>query len=51
MAAGDIENFGPFNVGDATAIDAGLLGNVVVADDITAYVASGQVFFTVVKAA
>ena len=51
MAAGDIENFGPYDVGDATAIDAGLLGNVVVADDITAYVSDGQVFFTAVKAA
>ena len=51
MAAGDIENFGPFAVGDATAIDAALLTNVVVADDITAYVSDKQVFFTVVKAA
>ena len=50
MAAGDIDNFGPFNVGDDTAISAGLAG-VLVADDITAYVASGQVFFTVIKAA
>ena len=50
MAAGDISHFGPFAVGDSTAIEAGLSG-VVVADDITAFVSERQVFFTVVKAA
>ena len=50
MAAGDINNFGPYDVGDGTAIAAGLAG-VVVGDDITAYVSDGQVFFTVIKAA
>ena len=50
MGAGDISNFGPDQVGDDTAIAAGLAG-VVVADDVTAYVSDKQVFFTVIKAA
>jgi hypothetical protein len=52
MAAGDITILGPYAVGDKTAIDTGLTGQVVVADDIVAYpVGLDQVMFVVVKAA
>lgn len=50
MAAGDIEFYGPYAVGDSATIIAGLAG-VLVADDITAHSSKGQVFYTVVKAA
>ena len=51
MAAGDITVLGPYNVGDTSAIDTALTGQVVVADDITSYVAKNQVWFVIVKAA
>jgi len=51
MAAGDITVLGPYAVGDKTAIDTALTGQVVVADDIVAWVSDKQVFFAIVKAA
>ena len=51
MAAGDITVLGPYDVGDETGIDTALTGQVVVADDFTSYVADGQVWFVIVKAA
>ena len=52
MTAGDVLSLGPFPAGDTTAIDAGITGNgVVVADDITAHVYEGNVYFTIIKAA
>ena len=51
MAAGDITVLGPYAVGDTTAIDTALTGQVVVADDFTSWVSERQVFFAIVKAA
>jgi len=51
MAAGDITVLGPYDVDDKTAIDAGLTGQVVVADDIVSWVANNSVWFAIVKAA
>lgn len=51
MAAGDVTVLGPYNVGDETTIDTALTGQVVVADTLVPYVASGQVWFVIVKAA
>ena len=51
MAAGDIEIYGPYDANDPTEIQAGLSGNVVVADDITVHVEKGSVYYTVIKAA
>lgn len=51
MAAGDITILGPFTVGDSTAIDTALTGQVVVADDIVSWSALNQVWFAIVKAA
>lgn len=51
MAAGDITVLGPYLVGDKTAIDTALTGQVVVADDFTSWVWDGQVWFAIVKAA
>lgn len=51
MAAGDITILGPFAVGDNSAIDTALTGQVVVADDITSWVSDRQVWFAIVKAA
>lgn len=53
MAAGDITVRGPYAVGDSSAIDTGLTGQVVVADSLVPIVhANGlQVSFVIVKAA
>jgi hypothetical protein len=51
MAAGDITIRGPYNVGDSSAIDIGLTGQVVVADKIVSWTAGSQVWFAIVKAA
>jgi len=51
MAAGDITVLGPYAVGDNTAIDTALTGQVVVADDIVSWVSDRQVWFAIVKAA
>ena len=51
MAAGEVNTFGPYTIGDETAISAGLSGSVVVADDVTAWTDGQNVFFAVVKAA
>ena len=51
MAAGDITMLGPFQVDDASTIDAALTGAVVVADDFTSWVYNNQVYFAIVKAA
>jgi hypothetical protein len=53
MTAGDITVLGPFDIGDKTAIDTGLTGQVVVADDFTSWTSANglQVYFAIVKAA
>jgi hypothetical protein len=51
MGAGDITILGPYPVGDKAAIDTGLTGQVVVADNIVSWVAGDYVFFAIVKAA
>lgn len=52
MAAGDITILGPFQVGDKTAIDTALTGQVVVADKIVSWNANlDYVYFAIVKAA
>ena len=51
MGAGDITIIGPNTVGDNTAIDTALTGQVVVADLITSWTANNQVWFAIVKAA
>ena len=51
MGAGDITILGPYDVKDTTGIDTALTGQVVVADHITSWSESGQVWFAIVKAA
>lgn len=53
MTAGDITVLGPFAVGDSSAIDTALTGEVVVADDFTSWTSANglQVYFAIVKAA
>lgn len=53
MAAGDITVLGPYDVGDTSAIDTALTGQVVVADKIITWTGANglQVYFAIVKAA
>ena len=53
MAAGDITILGPYDIGDNTAIDTALTGQVVVADLLVPFVSANgqQVSFAIVKAA
>lgn len=51
MAAGDVNIYGPYRIGDTSSIDTGLTGNVVVADTLINWTDGEYVFFLVVKAA
>lgn len=51
MSAGDILVLGPYLLDDNAAIVTALSGAVIVADDINAFTADGQVWFSIVKAA
>lgn len=51
MGAGDITILGPYLKGDKAAIDTGLTGQVVVADDIVSWTDGQSVYFAIVKAA